>query len=70
VRMDGNLALLVGNVAGALLAMADSLGEDIPTQVEVETDGDGNYTNRCFVTRGSGRYAVTVTKLEAYADDD
>jgi hypothetical protein len=65
--MDGNHALLVGNVVGALLRMAADLDVtgDIPTDVEIETDADGNYTNRCFITRGSGRYVVTVTKEDA-----
>lgn len=59
MALDGNHALLVGNVAGALLAMARDCGEDIPTDVEIEVV-HGNYTNRVFVTRDSGRYVVTV----------
>jgi hypothetical protein len=59
--MDGNLALLVGHIAG-LLMRASAFGAP-PTEVEVEVVG-GNYTNRLFVTRPSGRYVVTVEKVE------
>ena len=60
--LDGNHALLIGNVAGALLKMADDIREDIPTHVEIEVI-NGDYTNCIFVTRDSGRYAVKVEKL-------
>lgn len=67
MTLDGNHALLIGNIAGAVLRMASDFGEEIPTDVEIEVI-DGDYTNRVFVTRGSGRYVVTVEKLEETDD--
>lgn len=64
--VDGNHALLVGNVVGLLMQAISEGDMLVPTRIELETI-DGAYTNRIFVMRPSGRYVVTVERL---SDDD
>lgn len=49
--MDGNLALLVGEILGALMARGFT--------IEPIMD-DGNYTNTLRVERPSGDYILTI----------
>ena len=57
--MNGNLALLTGQIAGLLM----TLNREDPgslLDLDVLTDEKGNYTNQIVVTRPSGQYLVTV----------
>lgn len=58
---DGNHALLVGVVWGALAGAG--------LEVEPQRDDDGNYTGELIVTRPSGRYRVDVTPLDPPVPD-
>jgi hypothetical protein len=58
---DENHALLMGNIVGALLDLANKSG--VPTKVEPIMDkGDMNYTNKITIARPSGTYTITVEK--------
>ena len=57
--MNGNLALLTGQIAGLRM----TLNREDPgslLDLDVLTDEKGNYTNQIVVTRPSGQYLVTV----------
>lgn len=61
--MDGNHALLVGNVLGALMRMAAEWQDQGGVETTIEPEMiDGNYTNCIVITRPSGRYIVTVER--------
>ena len=59
MTLDPNQALLTGQIAGLLMRLNadDKPGSLLDLHIEVI---DGNYTNRIFVTRPSGRYTVIV----------
>jgi hypothetical protein len=61
---DGNHALLCGNVLGALMNMAEKTGPVLKTDIEVILDDDGSYTNVVYITRPSGRYMLTIEKVD------
>lgn len=56
---DENLALLCGQVWGALMAQ-HSTGWTAPTEVMPVYDDEGNYTNELRITRPSGVYRLTI----------
>lgn len=64
-----NLKILQGMVWGALTEMAGEMSDLTPTKVQMEDDEYGNHTGRVFLTKPSGRYVVTVTKLEEDEDE-
>ena len=66
--LDSNHALVIGNVMGALLELEARLDGIIPTKVYPEKL-DGDYTSRLIIERPSGKYAVTVERLESYANE-
>lgn len=65
--MDENVALLTGQVAGLLMTLNRDEPESL-LSLEIEVV-DGNYTNRIFVTRPSGRYVVTVDRDKVHQTD-
>lgn len=56
---DENLALLCGQVWGALMAQ-DPARWTAPTDVMPVYDDEGNYTNALRITRPSGTYRLTI----------
>lgn len=64
--VDGNHALLIGWVWGALSTAATT--SPIETEVELTNGVDGAYSDTMLVTRPSGTYEVTITPRKA--DDD
>lgn len=60
--LDGNHALLVGHVVGALMRLTAESGT--PTVVEPVEAGPRIYTNKIAVSRPSGAYIVTVEKKD------
>lgn len=61
---DGNHALLIGNVAGAILrGLCGADGQAVsPTEVELVNDDQGNHTDTIRIARPSGTYLVKITK--------
>lgn len=59
--MDADTALFVGNLLGALMTVPQS-NWPCTTDIEIVTDG-AKYTNQIKVTRPSGSYLITVTKM-------
>ena len=66
VPLDPNHALLIGNVWGALHEM-EGIPGIVSTVVAPETV-EGSYTNRFFITRGEGKYVVSVEKVDEFPD--
>lgn len=53
-------ALACGVILGALVAGSASVPNKLITDIDIDVDGGGDYTNMLFVTTGNQRYRVTV----------
>lgn len=64
--LGDNHALLCGLVSGAMMrAASEAVGLGCaPFEVEIEVDGDGNYTGRTIITRPSGTWAIEVVPIK------
>lgn len=54
-------ALLMGEILGVL---HKERGWTFDTEITLESDAEGNYTNRIIVERPSGRFALTLTMID------
>jgi hypothetical protein len=59
--MDANQALLVGNMYG-LCAKEQSTNPEFG-MLEMHMDENGDYESRFFISRPSGKYEISISKV-------